>query len=367
MIREDKGNMGIILYTVSMATLTVTAFHTRRVINIAILGLIAYLVLRLSWGIFATIWLILFPPPPTPANHAFGKLTAIKFPKPTETIDLQYRLETVEGYVPPASESAMVFFMPKNAGNLLALTNTKEFAKQLEFANEPVAESKFVYVFTDPEVPLRQMRYDIVSKNFSIRYLYQQDPSLFTERDVPLEQTALFESQGVLQNFQLYQPDIAGGSSTVQYLKYVGDTLLPTTSYSQADAIRIDYFRGDIAGTKIFYPNPERGPITFVYSGSKNSKKRLLEWTYNYWPIDLMTTATYTLKPSSQAWQELQSGKGFVARYPKGNKRDVVVRKIYLGYYDSLDAQTYLQPVFVFEGDNGFMAYVPAVAEPWTE
>ena len=43
------------------------------------------------------------------------------------------------------------------------------------------------------------------------------------------------------------------------------------------------------------------------------------------------------------------------------------VRTVTLAYYDSLDPQNYLQPVFVFEGDDGFLAYVPAVALPWTE
>lgn len=349
------------------SSLTITAYHTRRAINVGILILIAYIILRLSWGIFAAIWLMIFPPPPTPANHAFGKLPAIKFPISSGSADLRFRLETVEGYVPPASESAMVFFMPKNPANLLALTNAKEFAKQMEFTDEPVETSKYLYNFIDPQNPLRQMLYDIVSKNFTLRYLYQQDPSLFTERDVPLPSTALMESQGLLQNFQLYPKDIANGSTNIQYLKFVGDSLVPTTSHSQADAIQIDYFRGPIADTDIFYPNPQQGPITFLYSGSNNSKKKLLELTYNYWPVDPETNATYTLKTSTQAWQELQSGTGYVASYPKGERKDVTVRKIYLGYYDSLDSQTYLQPIFVFEGDNGFVAYIPAVVSTWTE
>jgi len=350
-----------------MASLTITAYHARRTINWGILALIAYIVVKLSWGIFAAIWLMLFPPPPIPANHAFGKLSAIQFPKTNEATDFRYRLETIEGYVPPASESAMVFFMPKNPANLLALTNAKEFAKQFEFISDPTQETKYLYKFTDPQEPLRQLRYDIISKNFSLRYLYEQDTSLFTQRDVPLPDAALTESQGILQNFQLYSKDIADGTSNIQFLKFSGDTLVPTTSHSQADALRIDFFRGKIADTKIFYPNPDQGPITFIHSGSKQSKKRLLEFTFNYWPIDPLTNATYVLKPSTQAWQELQSGGGFIARFPKGDKKDVIIRKVYLGYYDSLDAQTYLQPIFVFEGDNGFLAYVSAVAPPWTE
>jgi len=350
-----------------MTSLTTTAYHTRRAINWAILVLVAYLILHLSWGLFTAVWLTLFPAPPTPANHAFGKLSALKFPQSTGSADLRYRLETVEGYVPPASESAMVFFMPKNPANLLALTNTKEFAKQLEFMDEPLQESKYLYRFVDPQDPLRQMRYDIVSKNFTLRYLYQQDTSLFTQRDVPLPETALMEAQGILQNFQLYPTDIANGATNIQYLKFSGDSLVPTTSHSQADALRIDFFRGAVAATKIFYPNPDQGPITFIYSGSTQSKKRILEFTYNYWPVDQDTTATYTLKTSTEAWAELQNQGAYIARYSKGDRKDVVIRKVYLGYYDSLESQTYLQPIFVFEGDNGFMAYVPAVAAPWTE
>jgi len=40
---------------------------------------------------------------------------------------------------------------------------------------------------------------------------------------------------------------------------------------------------------------------------------------------------------------------------------------VYLAYYDSLDPQTYLQPVFVFEGDDDFLAYVPAVEAAWVD
>lgn len=350
-----------------MTSLTITAYHTRRAINWGILSIIVYIILRLSWGIFAAIWLMLFPPAPIPPNYAFGKLPALKFPQSTRSAELQYRLETVEGYVPPASESAMVFFMPKNAASLLDLTNAKEFAKQLEFTSEPIQETKYLYRFTDPQNSLRQMLYDLVSKNFSMKYFYPQDPSLFTERDVPLPQNALSEAQGILQSYMLYPSDIAKGSTSIQYLKFMGDTLVQTTSHSQADAIRIDFFRAPIADTKIFSPNPDQGPITFIYSGSKSSKKRLLEFTYAYWPIDPLTNATYGLKTSSQAWTELQSGGGYIAKYPKGDRQDVVIRKVYLGYYDSLESQTYLQPIFVFEGDNGFMAYVPAITSDWIE
>lgn len=349
-----------------MASLTVTAYHTRRAINWGILGLVAYiLIFQLGWNIFAAIWTMLFPPPPIPPNHAFGKLPAIKFPQASGSAEFQYRLETIEGSIPTASESAMVFFMPKNSTNLLSLTKAKEFANQMEFTGEPIQETKYIYRFTDTQEPLRYMIYDIMSKNFVLRYAYQQDPSLFTQRDVPLPNTAISQAEGTLQTYQLMPPD--SSAPTIRYLKFVGDTLVETTSHSQADALEVNFFRNPIADTSIFFPNPQQGPIRFIYSGSLLAKKRLLEFSYDYWPIDPLTNATYSLKTSIQAWTELQNGLGYVARYPKGDRKDVIIRKIYLGYYDSLQSQTYLQPIFVFEGDNGFIAYVPAISPEWIE
>ena len=351
-----------------MTQLTVTAYHTRRAINWGILVLIAYIILRLSWGVFSAIYLMLFPPAPTPPNHAFGKLPAIAFPKAaSDSGQFLYRLETIDGTVPSASSSALVFFMPKNSASLTALNKAKEFAAQLEFTGEPIQENKYLYRFVDTDEQLRQLRYDIISKNFTLRYLYEQDTSLFTERDVPLPEDAQTEVRSLLENFQLFSDDIRNGTVKSQSLKFQGDILVPTTSVSQADAIRIDYFRTPILDTKIFTPNPDEGPINAIFSGTKSEKKRILQLVYNYWKIDEQTTGEYSLKESTVAWQELQSGNAFIARYPTTNKKEIVIRKVYLGYYDSLEPQSYLQPIFVFEGDDNFLAYVSAVAPPWTE
>ena len=351
-----------------MATLTETAYQTRKAINWAILAVISYIILRLLWSIFLSVWLGIFPPKAAPPNHAFGKLPSLQFPAPTASPSgsLTFRLETIEGTVPKASESATVFFMPKFASNLLALTKSVEFAKRLEFVSEPIQETKYIYRFEDAESPLRKLRYDIVSKNFILRYLYEQDMAVFSERNIPLADAAKMEAKNMLQTYGIYEDDIEKGTSTVQFLKLTGDTLIQTTSLSQADSVRVDFFRAPVAGTNIITPYPAEGSISFVFSGSKNIKKRVLQFAYTFWPIDYQTTATYGLKASSVAWTELQNGQGYIARYPK-TTNTAVIRKVYLAYYDSIEPQTYLQPVFVFEGDDDFLAYVPAVEATWIE
>ena len=65
-----------------------------------------------------------------------------------------------------------------------------------------------------------------------------------------------------------------------------------------------------------------------------------------------------------RAWEYLQTGKGYVAKRTTPN---VTIRKISLAYYESNEPQEFLQPVYVFEGDNGFVAYVPAIKSEYLQ
>ncbi|MEK9201031.1 MAG: hypothetical protein AAB909_03620, partial [Patescibacteria group bacterium] len=75
--------------------------------------------------------------------------------------------------------------------------------------------------------------------------------------------------------------------------------------------------------------------------------------------------ATYPLKSVEEAWTEISTGAaGFVAK-PVGE--NVVVRKASVVYYEANEPQGFLQPVFVFEGDGGFIGYVQAVRADYVE
>lgn len=350
-----------------MANLTETAYYTRRTVNWLIIGFFAYLFLRVLWALAVTLWLIAFPPKPPPPNFAFNKLPALQFPKTaTPSGDLTFRLETIEGAVPRGPDTAVVYLMPKQAANLLALTKTQDFAQRLSLNPNPIQESKNIYRFEDDDVPLRRLRYDIVSNNFILRYLYEQDTGLFAERILPSSDASIAEAKSLLQTYNVYVDDLAQGISKVTFLKLRGDTLISTTSLSQSDAVRVDMFRKDIEKTPVYSPFPDEGPVSILFSGATQSKKRILQFAYTFWPIDYETKGTYPIKPSTLAWQELQTGNGYIARYPTTGKT-ALVRTVKIGYYDSFDPQTYLQPIYVFEGDFGFLGFVPAVSPEWTE
>lgn len=352
-----------------MGSLTETAFQTRRVINWSIIGVIGYIVLRIFWGLGVTLYLTVFPPKAAPPNHAFGKLPRLLFSTPSASPSAQpiFQLQTIEGTVPIASASANVYFMPKKGSNLLALSTAQAFAKRLGFATTPIPDptNKNIYRFDDITMQLRHLWYDVVTTNFIIQYDFQRDTGLFLNSKVPSIQEAKAEARNLLQTYNLSPDDLKGGEIRVTYYRVSNNTLIPVTSQSQADAVRVDFFRPFIAATPVVSDTRAEGPISIVFSGSSNSKKRILLMRYTYWPIDYQTSATYSLKTSAQAWQELQAGAAYVLSYPKTPL--VTVRNVYLGYYDSTAPQTYLQPVFVFEGDDGFMAFVPAINPEFTE
>jgi hypothetical protein len=321
------------------------------------------------WSFFVALWIYLFPAKPPPPNHAFGKLPHLIFPVPSSSpsAQLTFTLQTISGSLPQASNSARVYFMPKSSANLLAINNTQTFVQRLGFNITPIQETRTIYRFNDSEFPLRKIRYDIVSNNFIMRYGFEQDTSLFTEGTLRNPDTIQQEAISYLRNNSIFHSDFVHGTQKITYLKLVGNSLVPVQNLSQVDAMRVDFFRGSVRKFSLATPNPDEGQIQLLFSGSKTPKKHILQLTFTYWPVDEGTYATYTLKPIADAWQELQNHSGYIARYPTNGNMTAVIRNVYLGYYDSFDPQTFLQPIYIFVGDYGFTAYVHAISPEWVE
>ncbi|MFC1626749.1 hypothetical protein ACFL1P_00930 [Patescibacteria group bacterium] len=348
-----------------MASLTTVAYQTRKTINWSILAVIVYVILRLFWGGLIIMWLTLFPPKPPPPNHAFDKLPSLEFPERSDIPEnITFTLETIEGSVPMASDSAYVYFMPKPAANLLAITTTQDFAKKMHFNPTPIRETKNIYNFFDNEFSLRKLQYDIVSNNFILRYNFENDIGIFREKQFKNPESAISETRALLQNRNIYVPDLANGYAKLMYLKLTGNKLFPTTSLTNADALKVDLFRGPVGDMEVMTPFPDDGQVSIIYSGSNNDKKRLVQLAYTFWPADYNVNATYSLKTSEQAWQDLQSGVGYIARAPSEGT-EAIVRDVYLAYYDTFDPQMYMQPIYVFEGDHEFLGYVHAINPDW--
>ena len=87
---------------------------------------------------------------------------------------------------------------------------------------------------------------------------------------------------------------------------------------------------------------------------------------FHYFPVDESQFSTYPIKTSEVAWKEFTESKAQTTSVGANKEGDnIKIRKIYLAYYDAGIPTDFLEPIYVFEGDNGYTAYLPAVTDDY--
>lgn len=348
-----------------MATLTETAYYTRKIISWGIVGIVALLVFRFLFLGFTAWWAAAHPPPPPPPTVTFGKLPTVSLPKSAAgASDLTYNLQTVDGNTPYLGDRTKVYFMPRPSSNFLSFERAKNLANSLGFNGDASELSSRLFVWTDTQIPYRTIQVDIISGNFILKYDYKSDMSIALDKDFPTKEGAISEIKSFFDRIGVSSIDILSGEPKISFLKLTGNQLTKTTSLSEADFVRVDIFRPQLDSLPIYSYNPGKSLVYFIFSGSKTLNKRFIEAGYTYNPISFDNYATYPIRSSEEAYKELTSGNGYVADLGENNKK-VNILKIYLAYYESEEMQSYLQTVYVFEGEKGFYGYVPAISKEW--
>lgn len=350
-----------------MSTLTETAYYTRRGVIYAVAGLIAIFFIKILLNLGANYWRASHPPPPPPPNMAYGKLPYPPFPKEGKITDLTYRLETVTGNLPESSPSGRVYFMPILSANLLSFDRAKEKAQAMGFTTDPITLSPGEYLWTDPQVTVRTLKINSIKGNLTLNYDYHQDSKILQEKNLPTESEAINEAKNVLTNYGLFKDDLDNKEAKVRKLRFQGGLINEVGSLSEADFVQVQFVRSPQDNFPVLTPRSDLAPISIILSGSQDAIKRIIALDFNYQLIDRENFATYPFRTVSLAWEELKKGEGYVADKETNQNKEIVIRNIYPAYFDSLTPQTYLEPVLVFEGDNNFRAYIPAIDEKWLE
>jgi len=352
-----------------MASLTETAYYSRKIIKYGSIVIVALLIMRSIVISASAYWRKLHPPPLPAATVAFGKLPKIKFPTRTGLPTISLRTETIEGTFPKLADRIKVYFMPGVSPNLLAIENAKTFAKKLGFTGEPEILNQFTLKYYSDNNPKTIVEINALTNNFSLSYNWKEDVNIINQGNPPPESQAIALAKSLLENYDVLSDNLAKGEQKVTYLKYNQGNLETTQFFSEANFARVDFFKESLEDHKLLPPNPKIGNVSMLLSASVNNRdnKEVVDIKYTNYPVSLTKTATYPLKDVNEAWSQLAAGKGFIANLGNNIDGKVIVRKAYLAYYDSDAAQDFLQPIIVFEGDRDFFAYVPAVTDNWIE
>lgn len=347
-----------------MATLTEASITSRKTVRYIIYSIIGLILLRLAFNSSVSLYKKMFPPPPTPATVAFGKLPNLKLPEGTN-LNINFTLETADGSLPKFPNLAKVYFMPKITSNLLSLDFASEKAKKLGFSTESQQLTEAVYKFNSALTP-SSLETNIISGTFSISYDLNADPGPLSLRP-PQPEIALTAIKSYLSSAQLMPTDLTGpiGHS---YLKTQAGGFVPSLSQSDANLVRIDLFRKNYDELPVLTHTPGKGNVWFMVSGIKERGKEIIAGEYHYFPVDESQFATYPIKNADLAWQEFSNGKYFTASQGTTIEGDSIkIRKIYLAYFDAGVYTEFLQPIYVFEGDKDFVGYVPAITDDFIE
>lgn len=347
-------------YTNLMATLTSVGYHTRKAVVYGSAGFVSLIILRLAWGISSAWWVKNHPPPPPPPTVAFGVLPPIKFPPSKDPKLVSLRLETITGAAPDLGPQAKVYFMPVYRANVLGLELGTQLAAKLGFLFAPTRLDEQVYEWTREGSLPGTLSINLVTGHFRLTTLWHRDAQISTAR-APTE--AVKNAKRFLSSTGLLGNDLDAGTSRVEYLAAGAGVYSPAVSQSEANFARVHLFRAPVENTPVVTPNPAEGLVQVVVSGAPG-QKQIIETVYNYSPVEYSRFATYPLRSTKSAWEILSAGQGYIPKLIP-TQGPTAVRQIKLGYFDNSTPQEFLQPVYVFEGDNGFLGVVPALDPKW--
>lgn len=332
-------------------TLAQTAILTKR----AITGFIILSILGTSIFIGYKIWYASYitslPPIEEIPDTKFGILPPVDFPTTkVSSANFTYSLDTTTGGLPSFEKITKVYFMPKPTATFLAPEKSQALAEKFNIQTAPqiLSETKYVYQEAD-----RILSVDVDSGNFT--YTNNATPSAnFLDED----QKLLEDFNRFLSRMGIFKDELNSGRNKINLLKYVGDQFLPTQSRSEAQAAQIYLWPADLDKKQIITENFDQALIRAEILNSASELVNIRSLNFTFWPIDTSTFATYPLKSSDKAYQELKSGQGTVIMEPLS--KEISITTVSLAYYQPTNYNPYLQPVFVFEGP-GFIALIPAL------
>lgn len=341
-------------------SLSTIAQYGRKTILYGVLLLLAFMVGRTLLRVAVQTYKELNPPAPAAPTMGFGKLPQIIFPnqtaqeKPSEII-----LETVGGQLPGAGPTLPVFFMPAAQPDLLAFDRAKEKAASLGFVFPPEQISTHVYRWRRTLPIPSTLEMNIITGISEIKTDWASSLTLLDEKKIPEPSQLTLEARTLLRSANMLPDDIATSEGEITYIMALAGETRPVSSINEADFVELDLYRVTPVGLPTITAYPDQGVVEVLFSGSREQGQRVLSLEYDYYPVSWQTFETYPIWTSRQAFQALQAGEGFVIAGPKG--KPATVRQAYLAYFEPIQEVNYFQPVWVFTGDDGFTAVVPAL------
>ncbi len=360
------------------------------------LGVILLIVIFIKVGKFVSS--IINPPRIDAPNEIYGKIPSITFPQSTVKGQFTYSINTVNGSLPSDFPDRLIVYpMVISEPNLLNLDEARTKIQALGFTDQvgntlpEIPRGGPNYEWDEPNGFQQRIIYNIVNKSFSMTSNYLTSLAVLNAQNLGDQSAAVSSVQNFMGNLGAFPSDIdlnltqnpnpdSAYTTTPQLYSIISGQLTPTSSLSNTQVIRVDLYQKEVdysltAGANqnlshfqnfdmklpIIYPHPPYSTMNFLVASGEN-QATIVSAIYNHQTVNLQPdkNATYPIKSAQQAFDDLKNGKGYIASY-NGSDSQILISNVFLAYYIGITDQDYLMPIIVFQGQNGFFAYVPAV------
>lgn len=341
-------------------TLTQTAIIVKQVIAISIATLILGIMSFFGYRIWRAYYLANLPPVEEKPDTKFGSLPPINFPKSqVSTSNFSYSLDTTTGGLPkvgidPGFEKiAKVYFVTQTFASFLSADRAGELAAKFNLTTAPEILNETKYKYSSQT---KSLTVGLDSGNFA----YTNEATVSAKANLDEDDKLISDFKQMIQTLGAMKDDLKNGRVKVVLLRNDAGGLTPTKLRSEASAAEISLWPAPIDKKLIFTADFDKSLINAVVLGSADKLDNYLSLSFTYYPVDLSTFATYPIKTTETAFEDLKNGKADVITEPSTSQ--VSITSVYLGYYLSDKYSPYLQPIFIFEGPN-FVAFENAVSE----
>lgn len=345
-------------------TLTDVSYYSRKMAPFGVLVFVVLLILFF----FVRLIILLTPPPAAPepeVNPVFKEMRPLKITDASPSANHTYVIDTVEGEPVTATSTAKVFFIPPAQFRFGYQEKMYLMAKTLGFSPDIKHRliGKTEAEFTDTS---KTLRVDITNFNFKFDTDIQHSPGLFVSNGTPDKDDAQNRAIDFLKTIDRYPDEFAQGRTNAIFLQY--DKVSSRTAVLQdsrdANMVEVDFYRQDIDQFPIVSPHyfNSQNYVTLVYS---NGGYVVVSAQVRFFEKSQAEVGLYPVLDGKTAFQKLATGSGYIVSGANITRDQISIKRMFLGYYDSDVYQEHMMPVYVFLGDDNFVAYVPAVTDRW--